>query len=179
MFKKFIIVIFSFLIVSVLALGGRFYWQNLRGIKTVLLAPSYDIEKKIDNIEKDAEVKPEIPEPETPVSGQSASTSKIRVSSPEMGALIQSPLEIDGEAVGGWFFEASFPAVLFDSDSKELARSPVQAIGDWMTDRLVPFNGRLEFEPSSTATGTLVLEKDNPSGLAENAEQIEVPVRFK
>jgi glucose/arabinose dehydrogenase len=110
---------------------------------------------------------------------QKASTGKIHVSSPSVGSIVKSPLEIDGEAVGGWYFEASFPAALFDSSGKELARVPIQAIGGWMTDKLVPFNGRLEFETPLTATGTLVLEKDNPSGLPENAEKIEIPVRFK
>jgi len=36
----------------------------------------------------------------------------------------------------------------------------------------------ITFENPETATGTLVLEKDNPSGLPEHADELRVPVRF-
>src|SRR5262245_11609975 len=41
-----------------------------------------------------------------------AHRDRIRVSSPDCGAVVHSPLRIAGEARGNWFFEASFPVLL-------------------------------------------------------------------
>ena len=91
---------------------------------------------------------------------------------------MQSPLTVKGEARGNWYFEASFPVRLFDADDKELAVIPAQAKGEWMTTEFVPFEITLNFSRPKTATGVLVLEKDNPSGLPEYDDSISIPVRF-
>lgn len=93
--------------------------------------------------------------------------------------VVKSPLTITGEARGNWYFEASFPARLLDANGKELAIKPAQAQGEWMTTEFVPFEVMLEFQPPSTNTGTLVLEKDNPSGLPEHANELRIPVWFR
>ena len=67
---------------------------------------------------------------------------------------------------------------LLDANGQELAVAPAQAKGDWMTNDFVPFEVELNFSAPKTETGTLVLEKDNPSGLPENANKLEIPVRF-
>ena len=86
---------------------------------------------------------------------------------------------VEGEARGTWFFEASFPVRLLDGNGVELAVAPAQAQDDWMTEEFVPFAVRLQFFAPITATGTLVFEKDNPSGLPEHADELRVPVRFE
>lgn len=91
---------------------------------------------------------------------------------------IQSPLTIEGKAKGNWFFEAVFPAIIFDGSGRELGRGQMRAEGDWMTENFVPFSGTIDFSPSLTATGTLVLRNDNPSGLPEKEKKVEIPVRF-
>lgn len=103
----------------------------------------------------------------------------IKIDSPRPNAIVTSPLEITGEARGTWYFEASFPVKLFDGNGEQLAAVPAQAQNDWMTEEFVPFKATLEFAAPTTATGTLVLEKDNPSSLPENADSLIVPVRFK
>jgi hypothetical protein len=103
----------------------------------------------------------------------------IKVYSPEINAAIGSPLTIKGEARGNWYFEASFPVHLFDANGKELAVAPATAQGEWMTTNFVPFELTLTFDKPSTATGNLVLEKDNASGLAERDDSISIPVKFK
>jgi hypothetical protein len=102
----------------------------------------------------------------------------IRVQSPQAGALVQSPLRVSGEARGTWFFEASFPVTLLDANGRALVQTHAQAKAEWMTESFVPFESELRFEPPTTATGTLVLAKDNPSGLPEHADELRVPVRF-
>ena len=102
----------------------------------------------------------------------------IRITSPQANDEISSPIEIVGEARGNWYFEASFPIKLLDAQGKEIAQGIATADGDWMTTEFVPFKASLSFSNPETSTGTLVLSKDNPSGLAENDDKIEVSVRF-
>ncbi len=47
-----------------------------------------------------------------------------------------------------------------------------------MTAEFVPFRAVLTFAAPATERGTLVLEKDNPSGLPENADELRIPIRF-
>jgi hypothetical protein len=102
----------------------------------------------------------------------------IKVESPRPNQTISSPVQIKGEARGNWYFEASFPARLVDANGKELAIIPVQAKGEWMTTEFVPFDTTMTFPTPTTATGKLILEKDNPSGLPENDDQLIIPVKF-
>ena len=103
----------------------------------------------------------------------------IRVTNVKPNQIVASPLTVEGEARGYWFFEASFPVRLLDANGKELAVTPAQAEGEWMTKDFVPFRVTLTFSPPTTETGTLVLEKDNPSGLPEHADELRMPVRFR
>lgn len=103
----------------------------------------------------------------------------IRVTSPVPNTFVTSPLTISGEAKGTWYFEASFPVRLVDGNGQELALKPAQAQGDWMTENFVPFQVTLTFTQPTTPTGTLILMKDNPSGLPENDDEIRIPVQFQ
>lgn len=104
----------------------------------------------------------------------------VRVEKPRPNEMIKSPLEIKGEARGFWFFEASFPIKLFDANNNELEINPpyIQTKGEWMTENFVSFEAIIEFETPTTKKGTLILEKDNPSGLPEQADELRIPVFF-
>ena len=108
----------------------------------------------------------------------------IRLTSPQPGAEITSPVTITGEARGTWYFEASFPVSLTDWNGKIIAQGVAQAQSDWMTTDFVPFKVTLVYTASdisgqSSNKGTLILKKDNPSGLPENEKSLEVPVILK
>jgi hypothetical protein len=99
---------------------------------------------------------------------------------PQPNTLVHSPLQVTGSAVGSWYFEATFPAVLKDDQGNIVAQGPMRAQSDWMTTNQVPFAGTLTFsQQPQTATGMLILSKDNPSGLPQNDASIAVPVKFK
>lgn len=103
----------------------------------------------------------------------------IILDSPLSRATVSSPLLIAGEARGSWFFEASFPVYLVDSHGNMLGQGIAQAQGDWMTSNFVPFKATITFtaDPQIIGdTGTLILKKDNPSGLPENDDALRVPV---
>ena len=103
----------------------------------------------------------------------------IKTNNPRPNQVIESPLFVKGEARGNWYFEASFPVKLFDDNGFLLGAATAQALGDWMTEDFVKFSAFLPFAVSSTPKGRLILEKDNPSGLPEHADELIVPVYFK
>lgn len=102
----------------------------------------------------------------------------IVVDSPRAYEKISSPLVVMGRARGTWYFEASFPVKLFDDNGKELVAVPAQAKTNWMTTDLVEFSVVLNFSNPATQKGYIILEKDNPSGLPENADELKIPVSF-
>jgi len=93
--------------------------------------------------------------------------------------IISSPFMITGQARGSWYFEASFPMRLEDEEGNLLGSSIVATQGDWMTKEFVPFSANLEFMVTTTTKAFLVLQKDNPSGLAEYDDKLVVPVTLK
>ena len=103
----------------------------------------------------------------------------IHVTWPQPNEKTQSPLNIGGLARGFWFFEASFPVELIDSDGNLLGSAAAQAQSDWMTENFVPFKAIIEFENPKTAEGLLVFKKDNPTGLPENDQQYSIPIKFE
>lgn len=102
----------------------------------------------------------------------------IQVHQPTANEWVASPMYVGGEARGYWFFEASFPIRIVDASGRELGRGIAQALGEWMTEEFVRFEAEIEFEKPTTLKGVLMLEKDNPSGLPENADELYIPVRF-
>ena len=107
-------------------------------------------------------------------------SNSIVVTSPIKDAQISSPLVIAGRARGTWFFEGSFPVFLVDADRNIIAEGHVTAQGEWMTQDFVKFVGSLQFNNYIKGQkGSLILKKDNPSGLPENDEAIRIPIMFK
>lgn len=105
----------------------------------------------------------------------------IRLDSPRPNQSVISPLTILGEARGNWFFEASFPVFLTDWDGRIVAQGIATAKSEWMTTDFVPFEATLTFtvdENIYSNRGTLILKKDNPSGLPEHDDALEIPVVF-
>jgi len=105
----------------------------------------------------------------------------IRINSPRPNQVIQSPLVITGEARGFWFFEASFSVVLTDWNGLIIAEGIATAKSDWMTTGFVPFEATLTFTVDKNMysnNGLLILKKDNPSGLPQNNDALEIPIVF-
>lgn len=109
----------------------------------------------------------------------------IVVTSPVPNGVVTAPLSISGQARGYWYFEASFPITITNWDGLIIGEGYATANGDWMTEEFVPFTATLEFEnpyvagqPDFMKRGFLILQKDNPSGLPENDNAIEIPIYF-
>ncbi len=129
---------------------------------------------------------PALPEVEADIQAHIDSKSDlIRLDTPVPNGKIESPQTISGQARGYWYFEASFPIVLTNWDGLIIAEGFATAAGDWMTEEFVPFSTQLEFvspynegDPEFMKRGTLILHKDNPSGLPENDDALEIPILF-
>lgn len=108
-------------------------------------------------------------------------TDLIRLNSPRPGDVVASPLTVSGEARGYWFFEASFPVYVTNWDGLIIGEGIATAEGNWMTEDFVPFTAELTFEKPDLypERGTLILKKDNPSGLPEHDDALEIPIRFE
>ncbi len=103
----------------------------------------------------------------------------IRIQNPRPGTTISSPLIITGEARGYWFFEANFPVLLINSSGMILAEGFATTKDDWMTEEFIFFEAQLEFEDiNGTKSGRLFLKNANVSGLPENEDALEIPIKF-
>ncbi len=109
----------------------------------------------------------------------------IVLSVPAPNSVVMNPLQIQGKARGPWFFEGSFPVTLTNWDGLIIAEGIATAEGEWMTEEFVPFSVSLKYEnpykvgdPDFMKRGSLILKKDNPSGLSEHDDALEIPIFF-
>ena len=105
----------------------------------------------------------------------------IRLYTPLPNQIIKSPLTVTGTARGSWYFEGSFPVVLTDWDGLIVGKGIAKAKGEWTTTELVPFEATITFTVDKKAysnKGSLILRKDNPSGLSKNDAALEIPIIF-
>jgi hypothetical protein len=103
----------------------------------------------------------------------------IRVFTPLAQAVVESPVTIRGEAVGNWFFEASLPVTIVDSEDNNLGVGYVMTADEWMTTDFVSFEGTVSFTALPGTNGFILLQKDNPSGIPDLDDERRMPVRFK
>jgi hypothetical protein len=113
---------------------------------------------------------------ESPATGDLSTL--IRVTVPTTGASVSSPISVQGTARGTWYFEASFPIVVLNSEGVEIGHGIATAKEDWMTMNFVPFEGSIVLSGAPTETGTIVFKKDNPSGDPALDLSYSVPVSF-
>ena len=130
----------------------------------LFLNPSFIAENKKPADKKEAKMVPQ--------------KEQVVVTAPANGQKVMSPLAVEGKAMGGWYFEGAFGIKLLDSKGNVLTTVQAKAQSDWMTADYVPFKATLTFKKPLGTTGKLVLQKSNPSGLAEKDASIEIPVNF-
>jgi hypothetical protein len=105
-----------------------------------------------------------------------ASADLIKVELPFPGAVTGKQFSVIGQARGQWFFEASFPIELQNTQGQTLTTAIAQAKTDWMTTDFVPFKADLVVPENYIGPATLILKKDNPSGLPEHEASIAFPI---
>jgi len=105
--------------------------------------------------------------------------ARVAVSEPKSGATVGKSFNVAGEAPGNWYFEATFPIQVRDPNDNVIGRVGASAQGDWMTTDQVAFKATIYLDGTYTGPATLVLMRDNPSGLPENDDALEIPIVIK
>lgn len=126
-----------------------------------------------------------IPAPTTPpitaTSTSSVSTStqplsaRVVVTSPIAGSSVPKVFTVAGSAPGPWYFEASFPIKVVDANNNFIGQGVGQALTDWMVVDNVSFLATVTTSGYS-GPATLVLLRDNPSGMPENDDSVSIPI---
>lgn len=101
----------------------------------------------------------------------------LKVEMPKIDDRIASPVIVSGQAKN-WYFEGAFLVKIVNENGKELGRGNAVALEEWMTAEFVPFKGSITFDAQGAKSGKIIFEKDNPSGLPQNAEAYAMPVKF-
>lgn len=104
-----------------------------------------------------------------------ASPDSIVIDLPWPGAVTGKVFMIRGEARGSWYFEGSFPVIVFAGDGSVLWQGPATAQNDWMTEDFVPFTATATIPETYSGKATLLLKKDNPSGEASRDGSVSFP----
>jgi len=108
-----------------------------------------------------------------------ASTDLITIELPSPGAVTGKEFSVIGKARGFWFFEASFPIQVLDKNGNVLVNTFATAEGEWMTESFVPFKVTIKAPETYTGPATLVLLKDNASGLPEHDASVSFPITIE
>ncbi len=114
-----------------------------------------------------------------PAAGESNLAPFITLGTPTPGATVSSPLRFEGEAVGPWFFEGTFPVSVVAEDGTVLGRGFATAQGPWMVTDKVQFQGEVAFEAAGATRATLVLERDDPSAVMEQVAALHVALNLQ
>lgn len=160
--------LFALVILVVLAGGAWFMLQP---------APVQELPGPIETPEPQEPQEPQRPQAE--VEWHNATENDIRVAQPLPGAAVNRSFTISGEARGGWFFEASFPMEILDAGGNTLLTGFIEAEGEWMTSEFVSFSTTTRIAGSYTGPATLVLHRDNASGLPEHDKSVSIPITIR
>jgi hypothetical protein len=171
--EQFLLVVFLVIILSALVLRLMPREKYALRVPKVNTPPSSET-VAISEVVKESEIasSSELTLPEI------STSSEVIINKPIAGELIKSPLIVEGQAPGNWFFEATLPVKLIAANGDIILASYGKAQSDWMTTSSVAFKSISEFNTTATS-GYLVISKDNPSGLPEYDASITIPVLFK
>lgn len=111
-----------------------------------------------------------------PAASSQPLSQQVVVRSPQPNASVSSPFTVSGQVPGSWTFEAQFPIKVKDQEDNVIGNATAHVQGDWQTTSLVPFTATVSLDTPYHGQATLVLLKDNPSGLPQNDDAVEVPI---
>jgi hypothetical protein len=101
--------------------------------------------------------------------------ARVVVDVPISGATVPRTFSVSGKAPGPWYFEASFPIEVRSAAGTLLTTVVATAQAEWMTTDDVPFTASVVVQNYS-GPATLVLHRDNASGLPEHDASVSIPI---
>ena len=113
------------------------------------------------------------------VTYENANADDITIELPFPGATVGHTFSVFGAARGRWFTNGSFPVVVLSPAGDVVGGSGAATNppgGDWMTDEFVNYKTTIVLPDTFKGPATLVLKKDNLSGLARNDGSISIQI---
>ncbi len=176
------------LLVVVLVLGALSYFSSWKCADGVWIRDGFPLSgepkggcQKAQKLVQPAAKTPDVAPQETPEipAVNEFEAYGIRITKPKVGELIESPLIVEGEARGTWYFEGDFPVKILDENGSVLAYGYAShTSGEWMTENYVPFRGEVKFSNPNSAEGFVVFSQDDPSGMSRKVHSVSIPVKF-
>ncbi len=108
-----------------------------------------------------------------------ATADMITVELPFPGSVVGKDFSVKGSARGGWYSEGSFAVEVLKPDGTLLVRALAAPEKEWMTPELVPFTAQMKIPATYIGPATLILRKDNPSGLPKNDASMSFPITIQ
>jgi uncharacterized iron-regulated membrane protein len=105
--------------------------------------------------------------------------ARVVVTSPKQNAKVGREFTVAGTAPSQWYFEATFPIQVRDINDNVIGSIGANAQGDWMSSSPVPFTATVHLDVNYSGPATLILMRDNPSGLPENDDSLEIPISIQ
>ena len=116
-------------------------------------------------------------DPDLPKVSMAPSQDDVLLYFPTEGNTINSPLNIEGETVGSWYWEGTFRIELRSKSGELIGSTFATSKGEWMQEGYVPFTAELVFE-TDEKVADLVFIKENPSGMPENKDEYSIEVNI-
>lgn len=108
-----------------------------------------------------------------------ALAARVDIDAPGLGDPVFKNFTVTGKAPGPWFFEASFPVEVRNPQGAVVGTGIATALTEWMTENDVAFKADVTISGNYSGPATLVLIRDNPSGLPEHAGSVSMPITIQ
>jgi hypothetical protein len=106
------------------------------------------------------------------------STSPVSLKIPTSRTL-PNPVSLEGQAPGTWFGAGSILVEVTDGTGNMLGSARLNAVGEWMTEKMVTFKGSVSYKvPSGVKDGYIVVKKNNASGNPAMDQSVKASVNF-
>lgn len=113
------------------------------------------------------------------VQSELGSTTVAHITTPVADAYVRNPLRVRGVAPSSWFFEDEIPIRLLDGSGVVIVETSAHVDEEYEpSSDSIPFSAVVQFLKPDTRSGTLIVEKANPSGAPQLSEQVRIPVLF-
>lgn len=117
---------------------------------------------------------------DTSTAQQQPLSAQVSVLSPGPGGSVDKTFTVTGKAPGSWFSEAQFPIQVRSANSDVIGDGTAHTDGDWQSNNSVSFTADVTInDPTYKGTARLILMRDNPSGMPENDDSVEIPIMIR
>jgi hypothetical protein len=112
----------------------------------------------------------------SPIAPDAPLSSVVVVTSPLPHATVDVSFVVEGRAPVGWFSESVFPIQVRDENNNVIARATAHGPTAWKKSTALSWSATVTVLGPYTGPATLILLRNNPSGLPENDDAVTIPI---